>query len=40
VDFAFESTPGASIVAVPAPGALALLAISGATVLGRRRRAA
>lgn len=40
VDFAFESTPSASIVAVPAPGALALLAISGATVLSRRRRAA
>ena len=40
VDFAFESTPGASIVAVPAPGAIALLAVSGATVLSRRRRAA
>ena len=40
VEYAFESTPGASITVVPAPGALALLAISGATVLGRRRRAA
>lgn len=40
VDFAFESTPGASIVAVPAPGAFALLAVSGATLLGGRRRAA
>jgi uncharacterized protein (TIGR03382 family) len=40
VEYAFESTPGAPIVAVPAPGALALLAVSGASVLGRRRRAA
>jgi hypothetical protein len=40
VEYAFESTPGAPIVAVPAPGAIALLAVSGASVFGRRRRAA
>jgi hypothetical protein len=39
VEYAFEATPGQLIV-VPAPGAIALIAVSGATLLGRRRRAA
>jgi hypothetical protein len=39
VEYAFETTPGQLIV-VPAPGAIALIAVSGATLLGRRRRAA
>jgi len=36
VDFAYESVAGASIVVVPAPGALALLGVAG--LAGKRRR--